>query len=370
LDLDRRPELDVAGSRLPWASIVIIGVAGALVALAAVGFNLALTGKHAVDLLDAGGLGPAAHAIAVDFPHAHLPSDQVGGDGQQYYAIARTLPHLAAAAPELDRPQYRLQRIGFPALGWLLHPSGGGPGLVIALLFVNALGVALLCGGAAALLALDKTPPAWALTALIAPGLFLSLRSTAADALALGLAVAAVVAARRRHFVLAALLAAGAALTREPIIVALLGLALPFCTRSWRHNARLLGALVAAPALAVAGWFLAVHATVAQAHHLQVREFAPPFFGAVDAVRYWRQVGNFGPAVIIGITVGMVLVALIRREIRCGPYGVAIVLQVALLAVLAAGSFRYVDVTARIELPVMVFALLGFGVAEHAGGVT
>lgn len=96
------------------------------------------------------GTAVTASLVAHDAADADLAPNR-GHDGQQFYAIARAPMHLDDAAEHLDRPRYRLQRPLFPVLAWALHPSGGGTGLVWALIAVGVAGVLLSGLGAGAL---------------------------------------------------------------------------------------------------------------------------------------------------------------------------------------------------------------------------
>ncbi len=105
-----------------------------------------LLGTHPARMVFPGAEGPSARVFLEDFPNAKLPPG-LGHDGQQFYAIARQPLHPNRIAPDLDRPRYRLQRIAFPLLVWMIHPHGGGKGLITATILVGAL--SLFAGGMA-----------------------------------------------------------------------------------------------------------------------------------------------------------------------------------------------------------------------------
>ncbi|GAC1586662.1 MAG: hypothetical protein NVS3B21_00930 [Acidimicrobiales bacterium] len=202
-----------------WAII------GTTVAVLFVFAHVEATGDNILNLLQAGASGPSARIIHHDFPSAPLPVT-AGYDGQQFYAIARAPMHWHSVAASLDRPRYRLGRSLFSWMGWILHPSGGGNGLVAALFVV---GVGALFGGAmvfgiAALRA--GRSPAWAALYPLLPGSLISLRITTADALAVSFAIASVVAERRRRPVVAVVSALLCVLTKEVLFAIVLGNAL------------------------------------------------------------------------------------------------------------------------------------------------
>src|SRR5205085_2289525 len=125
-----------ARSGLPAAA-----AAGTLLVAAFMLATVVHNGNQPLALLEPGRAGPSAAAFAHDFPNVVLPPG-AGHDGQMFYAIARQPMHPNDAARTLGpNPRYRLQRIVFPALAWALHPSGGGDGLVWALVIVSVLAV-------------------------------------------------------------------------------------------------------------------------------------------------------------------------------------------------------------------------------------
>lgn len=126
-------------SKRPWQ---VGALAGALVALA-VGAVLLSPWVSAPDFLLPGTRGPATALIRRDFPGARI-RNEVGFDGQQYYALARFFPHLGWAAPYLDDPQIRAQRILQPAIASL---GRRGAGIVVAFIVLGAAGIALAAGG-------------------------------------------------------------------------------------------------------------------------------------------------------------------------------------------------------------------------------
>lgn len=214
--------------------------------------------------------------IARDFPDAVLP-DEIGLDGQQFYAIARDPFHPRAVAPSLDRAQYRYQRPLYPALAWLLHPSGGGAGLVWALVIV---GLSSLFIGAVALGALSDSlrgPPWLALLFPILPGAMWALTSSVADGLAVALSLVTVVATIRGRSGLAWCAAVAAVLTRETTILVPLALVL---ARRQREDVPLL----VLPALALAAWMVAVRLGV-PGGGVPPEQLTMPFTGLLDAVR-------------------------------------------------------------------------------------
>jgi hypothetical protein len=201
----------------------------------------------------------------------------VGVDGQQFYAIARNPWHPDEVAHDLDSPRYRYQRPLLPVVAWLLHPSGGGRGLVFAMVLVNLLG--LLAGGfALGSISLRLRGPPWiAVLYPLLPGALWSLFDGVADGLAVALSLVTIALFLDGRTRLACCAAVAAVLTRETTILVPLALVL-----ATRRRADL--ALLLAPAAALALLFGAVRLAV-PAGGPAPEGLVVPFVGIVAAVR-------------------------------------------------------------------------------------
>ena len=336
---------------IPWRKIVRLAVLGTLVMTTGVLIDLDAKGGHVVNLIQPGADGPSAEAFAEDFPDLELPRG-LGHDGQQFYVIARAPMHPDEVSEQLDRPRYRYQRPLFPALGWLLHPSGGGSGLVAALFVVGV--VALLAAGiGAGTLSSALGGGTWpALLVPLLPGSYAALRLTLADTLALGLALLALLWAERRRAGPAAVCAVLAVLAKESILVVLVGHAVFRRTRS--------SVLAAGAATAAAAMWWAVVRVVVEAHSAQVLEFTWPFGGVVRSADDWLGGKEWiaGVAVVTGFA--LAFLALARRGPRHPLVG-------ALAAATAFSVFLGPDVLGldfngpRTLGPVIVLAILTMG---------
>lgn len=252
-----------------WAAI------GTLLALGYLLLDIQASGNGILRPIRAGSRGPGAALIARDFPNATAP-DEVGLDGQQFYAIARDPLHPEKVADNLDRPQYRYQRPLYPALAWVLHPTGGGPGLVVAFIVVSLL--ALFLGGLAmgALGTFLRGPPWLAMLFPVLPGAVWSLTSSVADALAVSLCLLTIVATLRGRPGLACLAAVAAVLTRETAILVPVALLL-----ARRRKSDL--PLVVLPGLALGAWLLLVRGWVPSGG-LPSERLVFPLTGLFDAI--------------------------------------------------------------------------------------
>ena len=126
---------------LPWRSVLLWALVGTLLGVGLAVMNLVSTRDQLGGLVVTSPKLPAASVIGPDLGDDAVKASGAH-DGAFFYLLARQPMHLDRVAPSLDRPRYRSQRILFPVLGWALHPSGGGPGLVWALFAVGVAGVA------------------------------------------------------------------------------------------------------------------------------------------------------------------------------------------------------------------------------------
>jgi hypothetical protein len=301
-------------------------------------------------------IDPASESAAVpilrhDFPGYELHQG-LGHDGQSFYAIARDPFHLADDAHYLDRPQYRLQRIALPVLGWMLHPQGDGRGLVVALWFWAVVGVALTGFGSAlvarGLGASTDTAARLALFVPLLPAGWATLDLTVADELALGLAFLAIALdlyGRRRS---AIALAVVAVLAKEVILLVFLGWAI------WRGLATVLR-LFAIPAAVALAWWITLHLTITTGHEA-IGEFSP-ITGPIDSVRIWIEGYGRMVALVTIVTVVLAAVALWRRGVW-SPLGPAIVLQLLLVACLDASVLSGDWNGTRAAAPLLVLAII------------
>jgi len=149
-----------------------------------------------------------------------------GYDGQFFYRLALNPLNLhhTAYGITMDRP-YRYMRIGYPALTWLV--SAGQHSLVpVMLVAVNIAAIGAL-GYLGAIFALQGGRHA--LAGLLMPGYFgllTSLSRDTAEPLAAACLLAGLLAIRGRRPVLAAVLLAYGALTRETVMVAVAAIAI------------------------------------------------------------------------------------------------------------------------------------------------
>jgi hypothetical protein len=333
---------------LPWRRLLAYAAVGTLLALVRVVPTNVHSPRGIVNVIKPGAHSAAAPALAHDFPGVPLLDDP-GHDGGFFYVVARDPFHLRAARPVLDRPRYRAQRILFPVLAWMLHPGGGGRGLVVAMFLV---GVAALFAGGVVLGSLSVTlrgPPWLALVFPLLPGSLFALNLSVPDALALALALAAVTFDLRRHGGAALAAAVAAGLTRESVLLVLFGYAL------WRRD-RIGARLIGVPVAAVAAWWLTLRFVYPQSGP-QVMEF-DPLHGLWVAAHYWAHGGDQFAlvAMLLALVAGCYA---LQRDAWRGPLGWPIALQLAFLPLLNSSVLALTENSTRTTLPLLAMALVG-----------
>jgi hypothetical protein len=339
--------------RIEWSTVIRWALLGVVLqGLLVVGG--VLHNGPLVDIVAPGRDGPAEAVIRHDFPSYQFVRT-LGHDGQQYYAAAREPMHLHNAAKSIVRPRYVLQRILFPGLAWMLHPSPG-PGLVVAMVVVGILGLlalALSVGGWASQLGAS---PRLGLVAALLPGSNAALQVSTPDTLALGLALGSLLAIHRRSPALAVALGAGAILAKESaggIVIA------GFLSAAVAHRWRL-SALAILPA---ALWWVALR-LIFPGPGTQVVEFGAPFAGIVDSFnQLWRHGYQlWGLVYVVGVLVAGPLALWRLRRPRAGGQSHALwwplAVQLAMVCCLGINSVGPNYNASRIVQPAVVLALL------------
>lgn len=287
--LRRLPACRLPTSR-PWLAAVAAAVIGAAAAVARI-----LTLGHGAPgfLVDAG--------RTYSNP-AHLPADipvrsGSGYDGQFLYRLAAD-PfnlHVHAAGIRLDNA-FRVGRIGYPLVAWLLS-LGGRAALVPTALLVVGL------GSLAALAALGSVQArayglAWGWGLLICwPGLLFSIDFDLAEPLEVLLVVAGFMALLRGRPGWATAALSLAVLTRETALVAVLAIAVWRLPRLMRR--RVSGADLAwiVPVFVFAGWQLICRSVTGQVPLTSDTgaNSQAPFTGIAMAWSDWRHIAKHHP---------------------------------------------------------------------------
>jgi hypothetical protein len=276
-----------------WQSIAVFVGAAALAALIGLPKLLANDGDPTA-LLNVGERAASRPFIEQHFDDPVLARGW-GHDGQQFYVLAATFPHLDEAEGDVDKLRYRARRVLLPAV---VAPAPDGAPTVWAMAMVNlvAIGAAAL---AVARLAERLGVSRWlGLSVGVTPALVDSLQGSLADAAAFALALWGVVLCRSRPWLAATLLTL-AVLARETTIVVALACAL------LAHGGR--RALMLAPVAVYGVWTLLVAAW------LPADDPSGSFIDDATAQLTWPFAGwlDTGSTEAIAIGVALLLASLI-----------------------------------------------------------
>jgi hypothetical protein len=199
--------------------------------------------------------GSEAAAIVEPPSDARVLAGSIGYDGQYYYALARSPdidPHVRTLFESFE---YRAQRIGYPALAWLVSGGGSEDGLPWALLAVNVVFALVATAAAAAWLRAHGRSGWLALAVGLTPGILMTILRDLTDVVGLAAALGALWAwsARRERLTVLALVVA--VLARETMLILAAVLAYDAWRRTRRGEQAMQPALVVLPALACfAAW--------------------------------------------------------------------------------------------------------------------
>jgi hypothetical protein len=276
----------------------------------------------------------------------------VAGDGRLFQHVA-THPLGPIRAGD---DAFRYGRILFPAFGWLLalgHPSAIVAGFVV----VNVVATAALAGGVGALTKMAGGDARGGLLVLAIPIVWGIARFSYADTLATTLAVLGCVSWKRDRSALAWLLCAGAALTRETLVLALVP---PAFLALRRRDLRDL-VVWSSAAVPLLGWWGYVRLESGQwpplAHTLQrTTAVSLPFVGAVKA---WGPGGYVAAATFGAVTIVLSLVTAVFLRHGNPAWGHAVVFGL-FTACFGAGVWPEWGDTLRLLLPAHAFLLPGF----------
>ena len=274
-----------------WSRMNRPAVPGVIAFLGWLGFALARWQTWAQGHLSLFIMAGHVYTHPAQLPRGLLLVPSAGYDGQFYYRLALDPANWNATAFGITMDQsYRYTRIGYPILAWLL--SAGQHQLVpIALVVVNLLAVAAMAvlGG---MFARESGRHAlWGLAFAAYFGLVISVGRDTAEPLAEACMLGGLLAYRRARPVLAALLFAYGAITRETILFAPAAIALIRLIAIARRRARpgVVDLTWVVPAVVYGVAEFAVHVVVKGEFPLLAnggRNLAVPFTAMVDALRF------------------------------------------------------------------------------------
>lgn len=301
---------------------------------------------------------------------------RAGYDGQFFYRLALDPANLHVTAFGITVfPLFRLQRIGYPVLTWLAA-LGHDSWVPVAMVVVNGLAIAAIAFLGAVAARQAGRHALWGLLVAAYFGFVFSVGRDTAEPVEAAFLIAGLLAYRRRRPVLAGLLLAFGALTRETVLVAVAALALTRLVELVRRRARVGASDLAwvIPPIAFVAWQVVVRAVIGVFPLTSDadRNLNPPFLGLYHGIKRHLTVIVHGPFtahavpnelwVLQVIVLGVVVVAAVRAlPTTTAPVHerVAFVLYVLELGVLSPSIWLgMVDLRSLDEVYVVAMLLL------------
>jgi hypothetical protein len=242
----------------------------------------------------------SAFAGAVHPPAGALIDSPAGYDGQFFYLQARDpllLHDATVAGTRLADEGFRLQRVGYPALAWLLA-GGRTAAIPVSLLAVNVIVLLMIAAAGGAYAHRHGRSGLWAVAAALMPGMLLPAQRDLSDPLATAAVLAGVLLWRSRRRWPATLALTVAVLTREVMMVVVAAVVVDGVLRAWQVRAQagaarsiLAGAwpVAAIPTVMFAAWHL--YATARYGGSLGSAPADVPMLNLLQEVRWSLRSG-------------------------------------------------------------------------------
>lgn len=300
-------------------------------------------------------------------PGAYIDT-RTGYDGQFFWVLALDPLLLQQRTIAAFSPQnFRLARIGYPALAYLLA-GGQEDAIPWSLLAINVMTVLALTIAFAAYARRRGWSGWWALAVGLLPGLQFVTMGDLSGALATALMLGGLMAWERQRRWLAAALLAGAGLTREPMLFAVVAVAISEGARWWqvRHES---GALrraarvwpvLALPAVAFLAWQIYLETRLNGGAMPPASAFDLPLMGLLKQIPGALRTGLTPTAVwnlalLGGIFAGVAVAFALVRRCLSAPIVAAALFSAVVLVLPFGTDWGY----SRESAPIFAALLLG-----------
>jgi hypothetical protein len=246
-------------------------------------------------------------AVYTQPPRGALIESPDGYDGQFFYLQAQDpllLHDTTVAGFRASTEAFRMQRMVYPALAWLLA-AGRRSAIPRSLLAINVLVVLSLTGGFAVYARRRGWSAWWALAMGLMAGLLTATLRDLSDPVAVASMLAGLLLWQRRRRWWAAAMLAVAVLAREPMTLAVVAVAVEAVeavVRGWRargepgalrRSASEAWPVVIVPTVAFIAWQIYVDARYGgNVGSTSSSSYQPPFVGLVDEVRRTLALGS------------------------------------------------------------------------------
>ena len=344
-----------ASDRSQWVQVALVGLVGLIGAVFFAGRLLGEFDWNPTTTVKFGEELPGQVEYAQDLLGDVVVADDAGHDGKFFFSQAMDpfYLHPEVHAVHLDRPAYRAQRMLYPTLAGL----GGllGPGATVwGLLMLNIIGLGagtLITARLAVALGLS---PWFGLAFTLNPGLIAALYIDGADIVAVAAMMAAVLFAVRDRPVATAVALSLSCLSRETMILAVIGLIV-----YWYKERSRVPIVLFVPFVAVAAWWSYVHVRLGESLGQDTQAVGLPLQGFIEAAQRWLSTPGSLPDALIGLVLLFASITIAVRAIRRpSALGLAVA-GFALLALILSEPVwaRYFD-SARALAPVLTAYVL------------
>jgi hypothetical protein len=298
---------------------------------------------------------PEQNAYAEELLGPIIVAPAAGHDGKFFFSQAMDPFYLEPGVHSiyLDRPTYRAQRMLYPTLasmGGILGATGTAWGLIVVNVLAMGVGTAIT-----ARLAIEMGISPWfGLAFLLNPGLMVDINIDSAGLLATAALMGAVLTAMWDRTWATGVLLSVAALARETMLLAAVGLAIYFI---WQKRKAPVALVL--PFLAVGGWWAYVHWRLSDGLAQDTQALGMPLVGFLEALQGWMSTPDRLADILIGFVLLFASVAVaVRAVLRPTALGLAVA-PFALLGLLLSEPVwaRYFD-SARALAPVLTAYIL------------
>jgi hypothetical protein len=305
-------------------------------------------------------------------PPGALVNSPDGYDGQFFYLQAKDpllLNDATVASFRASTEAFRMDRVGYPALAWLLA-AGQVAALPWSMLAVNVVVVLGLTAGFAVYARRRGWSGWWALAAGLLAGFLTATLRDLSDPLAVASMLTGLILWQRGRRWWAAALLTAAVLAREPMTLAVAAVALEAVVRGWRvrrepgaarRTASEAWPVVIVPAAAFVAWQVYVDARYgSNVASTSSSSYQAPFVGLIDEVRRTFSLGSrrdilWDLAYLGLISAGIAASFALVREKVTVPAVAAVAFGLSLLVVTFGDSWSYT----RLSAPMFAALLLG-----------
>lgn len=345
---------------------IVMGLLGSLGAALLVGRLLAEHDFDPTATVKFATISPEQNAYAEELLGAIVVAPKAGHDGKFYFSQAMDPFYLEpdVHAVHLDRATYRAQRMAYPtlaSLGGLLSAEATVWGLIVANVLAMGVGTAFT-----SLVAMELGISRWfGVAFLLNPGMIVTLNIDGGGIVAMAAMMGGVYYTMKDRLVPAAMSLTVAALARETMLIAAIGLGLFVLYRRKK-----IAWAFAAPVVAVGAWWLYVRFRLGDLLAQDIMALDLPFVGFTQAFQRWIDTPGSTVDLLMGSVLMVVSILVMIRAVRSPTALGWAVASFAFLGILLSGPvwLNYYDSSRALAPVLTAYVLLVPAEASPRGG--